>query len=692
MLNHTYTSVKNANLVDCGKKQHISSQPSPLLRDNYLGEYRTDLDKKKVLSNLGIVTDLTLEWEYIKGDIGRNETLMQELDSRTKYVSSIDNLQRTVIEGIKYLENVSKQEGEELQNTRLTELENKAKELNDGLQELKDYISNTVDGNLEELSNKVDEVSDKLNNITQLIQVSEQEGNALILIPDSGLYVPDLSKTLEEATTNLEGLQKNVNDIQESLDQFVTKEDLGEDFDFVTKTEFNPQVTRISNIENELKQTIKTDSNGSVNNLSVNQLDSSNSSIYIQKPFNNVSGQPLDVYAIRETLDDLLALSIDVCYPGMVVVVNQLSSTYILREPQEGVEFNQEYVSTLHNWKSPEDLVTVALTKQEYEALEAIDPNVFYYIYEDEIVRTKEPKREDFSTEELFNEAWQEWVESLKTLSQEYMSAAWGVEIENKVSDKVTNEKFDLLTLNVVNLSNRVDTLVGGEEGVSLANLDERVSENESVIEQIVNEDIVNLQASIEEVSKNVNDNYVTKESITDENSQEEYIFLKKQAFSEYVSETEDKLAQQVITEEISTKTINIDGISITSDATYMIVNGKRVALNEQIPVIQVMPITDYNNLVEKQEDVYYYTYDDEDSYVLNSDWTNYKSQQSEVLTSLASQVESNKNHIGVLDNLNTVAKSDLVSVINELVSTIQTLNLEIQSIRTKINGSELDQ
>jgi hypothetical protein len=53
--------------------------------------------------------------------------------------------------------------------------------------------------------------------------------------------------------------------------------------------------------------------------------------------------------------------------------------------------------------------------------------------------------------------------------------------------------------------------------------------------------------------------------------------------------------------------------------------------------------------------------------------------------------VESNKNHIGVLDNLNTVAKSDLVSVINELVSTIQTLNLEIQSIGLKINGSELD-
>ena len=48
MLNHTYTSVKNANLVDCGKKQHIPSQPAPLLKDNFLGEFRTDLEKKKV--------------------------------------------------------------------------------------------------------------------------------------------------------------------------------------------------------------------------------------------------------------------------------------------------------------------------------------------------------------------------------------------------------------------------------------------------------------------------------------------------------------------------------------------------------------------------------------------------------------------------------------------------------------------
>ena len=116
MLNPIYTSVKNANLVDCGKKQHIPSQPFPLLKENYLGEFRTELDKKKVLANLGIATTLSLEWEYIKGDIGRSTALMQELDSRTKYISKLDGFQKSIIDGINYLETIvgGEEEGEEM--------------------------------------------------------------------------------------------------------------------------------------------------------------------------------------------------------------------------------------------------------------------------------------------------------------------------------------------------------------------------------------------------------------------------------------------------------------------------------------------------------------------------------------------------------------------------------------------------
>jgi hypothetical protein len=184
MLNHTYTSVKNANLVDCGKKQHIPSQPSALLRDNFLGEYRTELDKKKVLANLGIVTDLLLEWEYIKGDIGKNATLMQEFDSRTKYISEIDGFQKTLADGIRYLETVigSEEEKESIQDERLSTLETSAEGLLKNLNDVKTYLETSVDVSIDKLETDLATITEKVNNITELIQVSNKEGNALRLL------------------------------------------------------------------------------------------------------------------------------------------------------------------------------------------------------------------------------------------------------------------------------------------------------------------------------------------------------------------------------------------------------------------------------------------------------------------------------------------------------------------------------
>ena len=83
-----------------------------------------------------------LEWEYIKGDIGRSESLMKELDSRTKYISAIDGFQKTIIEGISYLESVvgGEQKGEEEQNQRLTDLETLTDELLVDLEEIKEHL------------------------------------------------------------------------------------------------------------------------------------------------------------------------------------------------------------------------------------------------------------------------------------------------------------------------------------------------------------------------------------------------------------------------------------------------------------------------------------------------------------------------------------------------------------------------
>ena len=147
MLNHTYTSVKNANLVDCGKKQHIPSQPTPLLKENFLGEFRTELDKKKVLAALGIATELSLEWGNIKGDVGDNLALMQELDAKTKYTSSLDNMQKTIGEGIAYLETIvgNDKTKDNEQDQAIETLISTLTSLKETVSDLSDVLSTTTD-------------------------------------------------------------------------------------------------------------------------------------------------------------------------------------------------------------------------------------------------------------------------------------------------------------------------------------------------------------------------------------------------------------------------------------------------------------------------------------------------------------------------------------------------------------------
>lgn len=639
MLNHTYTSVKNANLVDCGKKQHIPSQPFPLLRDNFLGEYRTELDKKKVLANLGIATDLSLEWEYIKGDIGRSKALMEELDSRTKYTSKIDGFYKTVIEGIEYLETVvgGEQEGEEEQNDRLTALEQSSKELRDSLNTLKTYIAETVDINIETLQENLNTVTEKVNNITNLIQVSTKANNALILIPEGseegetpGLYVPDLSEEVSAATQNIEKLQENVQDI---LGTYVTKEELGGgDFNFVSQGDFDTYVDNtkdtISNIQKELTKTVKTGEDGHVDTLYVNKIskDNDDNNIIITDSFEVNSGIPLDIRFVRENLEELYALPVKVCYPGMGVIVNSLSSLYILRKPAEGIQLTQEYIANPNNWKCPEDLVTMALTRQAYEELEEINPNVFYYIYEDEITRTQEPKRDEFLTDEEFEQAFQQWVDSLKILSQEYMSASWGVDIENKLAKKASSQSVSLLISEINNIK-------GNGNNPSLESLNNSIQELQSKDEQfkerideilIKHEDIeqgrlINVEKEVSKVKEDLS-NYVTKDYIQD--SSNDFIFVKNSEYQQNQKEFKESLANQIESKEVVTETVVLKGKPITVVEDRLQINSKTLAELEDIPIIEVLPQSEYDNKKPEEinEDTYYYTYDGEVRLVTSTD------------------------------------------------------------------------
>ena len=659
MLNHTYTSVKNANLVDCGKKQHIPSQPSPLLKDNFLGEFRTELDKKKVLANLGIASSLSLEWENIKGDIGRSEALMQELDSRTKYISAIDGFQKSLIDGIKYLESVvgGEQEGEEEQNNRLEQLETLTESLESNLEELKDYLTNTLDVDVNKLKEDLSTITEKVNNITNLIQVSSKAGNALHLVGEDelaegetpGLYVKDLEQPVNTLRT----------DVDKIMESYVTKEELGGgDFDFVSQGDFDTYTDNtdeeISDIKEELAKAVKTGEDGHVDTLYVNTISKNNDdgNIKISDSFEVESGIPLDVRFVVDNLDELLALPVKVCYSGMGVIVNSLSSLYILRKPTEETSFNQDYVSNVYNWKCPEDLVTVAMTRTEYEALEEINPNVFYYIYEDEIKLTQEPKREEFTTDEDFQEAWQVWTDSLKVLSQEYMSASWGVDIENKLAKKASAQSVTLL-------SQEIQKLKGGEGELSLESLNkeiESLKDLDTVIEQRLDEilntvdetevgRLVNVETQVASVNENLK-TYVTKDELAELSG--DFNFVKPEDY-----EADKKAFNDALAENLTTKKITINGSVVDIQEGILQVNSEAIAKKSEVPNIEVLPQADYDKLETIDENTYYYTYDGNVIYV--------------------TQTELNQKLEYMQEQINTLSKT--ISALEKAIEDLQALH-----------------
>jgi hypothetical protein len=62
--------VSDADITSCGKKgKPIKSEPIPLIRDKYLGEYRTALEKARVRENLGISDGVIMKWGNISGTL-----------------------------------------------------------------------------------------------------------------------------------------------------------------------------------------------------------------------------------------------------------------------------------------------------------------------------------------------------------------------------------------------------------------------------------------------------------------------------------------------------------------------------------------------------------------------------------------------------------------------------------------------
>lgn len=217
MIQSIYSSVTNA------KCQAVENKPIPLLKTNYLGEYKTEIEKAKVRQNLGISDEHNLQWGNIKGFIEEQHDLIDYVESQQLYQNEISEDIITIKDAldytIQYIANFKLSEGSFAEFTvKLEELNNDLSNLESTLSEnilnnsesiniIKEDIKNINDSinlinetlqNLDVDSNISNWVSSKLENSKSInfsentlsVKISNEEGNAISIL-DDGLFVKD---------------------------------------------------------------------------------------------------------------------------------------------------------------------------------------------------------------------------------------------------------------------------------------------------------------------------------------------------------------------------------------------------------------------------------------------------------------------------------------------------------------------
>lgn len=205
-----YTQVNNAKIEPCKKGKPIPPLAIPLIRKNYLGEYRTQVEKDKVLKNLGILGatgNYTYPSEESVSSYRDIKTVKQALDYCIRLIQSYEQSDKNItqlITDVKTINNqidviisdienntssiteISKQI--DLINQSISEFDQKLKDLN-----VDDKITNRINQHLE--NSKTIELQEN----TLEVKKSNVENNAL-QINDDGLFIQDISGQVNENT------------------------------------------------------------------------------------------------------------------------------------------------------------------------------------------------------------------------------------------------------------------------------------------------------------------------------------------------------------------------------------------------------------------------------------------------------------------------------------------------------------
>lgn len=273
MIQSIYAEVSNGNKVSCGKRiPKYQAIPIPLMKSNYLGEFRTQLEKAKARRNLGIGDEYTLTWGNITGHIEDNTDLVQFIENQWKYEyvspyiqQEIKNVKEALDYALYYVstyeandqavQNLSRQFDELTQHVNgiQQQLEQDIQQNSQGIQNLGEAIQGinqeisdinealrtiNVDQNIHDwVENNLGQSStiyfkdvtetvidpdtgeETTNVIFQVmeIKISQAEKNAIIL-KDDGLYVEDFSQDISDLKEHQEQVDESLVDLKYNTD------------------------------------------------------------------------------------------------------------------------------------------------------------------------------------------------------------------------------------------------------------------------------------------------------------------------------------------------------------------------------------------------------------------------------------------------------------------------------------------
>lgn len=281
MIQPTYISERK-----CGNKWYpMDDQPVPLLRTNYLSEFRTEIEKAQARKNLGIPDEMQMKWGGMSGYVEEQRDLVEYMEMKWKYTTELSEDITTVEQALDYIMELitsyTDQNGEvtnikeelktitkDIEDTNsllketeealqknidtnsedITSLEESVKTINSALEQLnQDLININVDSNILEWIKKHLSETIELQDENLAVKISEDESNAIE--NKNGLYVKDNSSELSANTQAIEDLQESQKTIQEQLtEQQTTIDDVVKDIDEIN--------IGISGYNTELAETI----------------------------------------------------------------------------------------------------------------------------------------------------------------------------------------------------------------------------------------------------------------------------------------------------------------------------------------------------------------------------------------------------------------------------------------------------